>query len=65
MGVARYGQGREVLGMRWLRPGSEAEMVALFLRTEHVTTHHAPCPAVILPSRWREARPLAVHEEPA
>jgi len=30
----RYGQGREVLGMRWLRPGSEAEMVALFLRTE-------------------------------
>jgi len=65
MVVIRYGQGREVLGMRWLPPGSEAEMVALFLRTEHVTTHRVPCPAVILPSRWREARPLAVREEPA
>ena len=30
----RYRQRREVLGMRRLRPGNEAEMVALFLRTE-------------------------------
>jgi hypothetical protein len=29
-----HGRWREVLGMRWLRPSSEAEMVALFLRTE-------------------------------
>jgi hypothetical protein len=28
------GDSSEVLGMRRLRPGSEAEMVALFLRTE-------------------------------
>jgi hypothetical protein len=32
--------------MRWLRPGSEAEMIALFLRTE-------------LPSaRWQDGLPL-------
>jgi hypothetical protein len=30
----RHGRWREVLGMRRLRPSSEAEMVALFLRTE-------------------------------
>jgi hypothetical protein len=35
MGVtARYGRWREVLSMRRLRPSNEAEMVALFLRTE-------------------------------
>jgi hypothetical protein len=34
MGVTRYGHWREVLGMRRLQPSSEAEMVALFLRTE-------------------------------
>src|SRR5262247_4326654 len=33
-GQRRYRRGREVRGMRRLRPSSEAEMVALFLRTE-------------------------------
>jgi hypothetical protein len=32
--MERHFDGREVLGMRLLRPSSEAEMVALFLRTE-------------------------------
>src|SRR6516165_10045759 len=34
VGAAQLRRGREVLKMRRLRPSSEAEMVALFLRTE-------------------------------